>query len=99
MASIRYMCSLIHLSHSRQATLYIAFRHITGLTQAVKSKEFHPHEPSTEAGSRLHAFADRPSTLTPSISTQLGVKCKHKRLHRCALWRIFRPAFENMCTD
>lgn len=44
-------------------------------------------------GQRLHAFVDRPKTLTPSISPGLGAPSQHKKLHRYALWQIFRPAF------
>ncbi len=31
------------------------------------------------------------NTLPPSIHPELGVQCRHKGLHSCALQRIFRP--------
>jgi hypothetical protein len=51
------------------------------------------HGPPRKQGLRPHAIADRPATLTPSISPKLGASSQHQELHRCALWRIFRPAF------
>src|SRR5699024_4889173 len=51
--------------------------------------------PPRYSGQRPHAFADRPTTLTPSINPRLGASGQHKELHRYALWRIFRPAFRS----
>lgn len=47
-------------------------------------------------GQRPHAIADRPTTLTSSISPRLGVSSQHQKLHRCALKRIFSPVFETV---
>jgi len=55
----------------------------------------HGHGPPRKRGPRPHAIVDRPATLTPSISPRLGVESQHQELHRCALWRIFRPAFRD----
>ena len=38
-----------------------------------------------------HAIGVRPKFLTPSTHPKLGVKSRHKGLHRYALYRIFRP--------
>ena len=42
-------------------------------------------------GRILHAIGVRPESLTPSTHPKLGVKSRHKGLHRYALHRIFRP--------
>ena len=42
-------------------------------------------------GRILHAIGVRPRSLTPSTHPKLGVKSRHKGLHRYALYRIFRP--------
>lgn len=55
----------------------------------------HRNGPPRKSGQRPHAFVDRPKSLTPSIDPRLGASSQHKELHRCALWRIFRPAFRN----
>ncbi len=56
---------------------------------------YHRDGPPRKQGPRPHAFVDRPTTLTPSTDPRLGASSRHKELHRCALWRIFRPAFRN----
>jgi len=49
--------------------------------------------PPRKRGPRPHAVADRPASLTPGVNPRLGVESQHQELHRCALRRIFRPAF------
>lgn len=46
---------------------------------------------STTIGSVFHAIETRPKVLTPSTHPKLGVRSKHKGLHRYALRWIFRP--------
>jgi len=46
-------------------------------------------------GHRPHAIVDRPTPFTPRIDPRLGAPSRNQELHRCALWRIFRPAFRN----
>jgi len=46
-------------------------------------------------GHRPHAIVDRPTFFTPRIDPRLGAPSQHQELHRCALWRIFRPALRN----
>jgi hypothetical protein len=45
-------------------------------------------------GLRLHAIADRPTTLTPSTNPRLGVGSQHQELHRCALDGFLGPPSE-----
>ncbi len=60
--------------------------------QAMLSRCHAPGPPRKE-GQRPHAIVDRPPTLTPTTDPRLGVVSLHQGLHRCALWRIFSPAF------
>lgn len=98
------------LSHSRQATLHTGPSHRDNgrimtdpycrfIPQAVATAPLGAHHhrlgPPRKWGPRPHAIVDRPTTLTPSISPRLGVESQHQKLHRCALWRIFRPAFRD----
>ena len=81
--------------NSRQATLYTAFAASQVSPQVVSARyvAYLLGSPRKQ-GLRPHAITDRPTTLTPSISSRLGVSSQHQKLHRCALQRIFRPAFE-----
>lgn len=84
--------------HSRQATLHVAqkiatiqvYNHLWHSLFAIQE-----NGPPRKKGQRPHAIVDRPLSLTPSINPRLGASSRHKELHRCALWRIFRPAFRN----
>ena len=93
-------------THSRQATLHAAHDSVhhlagsypvrtrrgfpTGSSQASSHNTRSPRKP----GRMLHAIGARPESLTPSIHPKLGVKSRHQGLHRCALYRIFRPYLE-----
>ena len=85
-----YAWLTIHLPHSRQATLYTACYRNTGL---IPSSGFINHQfgPPRKLGHRPHAIADRPSSLTPSTSPQLGVGSQHQELHRYALNGFLAP--------
>ena len=43
-------------------------------------------------GQRPHALVGRPTSLTPSTSSQLGVSSQHQELHRCALNGFLGPS-------
>lgn len=51
--------------------------------------------PPRERGQRPHAIVDRPKPLSLCKSPRLGVSSHYKELHRCALGRIFSPAFKD----
>lgn len=55
----------------------------------------HELGPPRKLGQVPHAIAGCPTFLTPSTSPGLGAPSQHQELHRCALWRIFSPAFRN----
>ena len=92
--------------HARQATLHAAHDSVHRLAGSylIRTRSgFHrrssplrrtifrsPRKP----GRILHAIGVRPESLTPSIHPKLGVKSRHQGLHRYALYRIFRPYFE-----
>lgn len=44
-------------------------------------------------GRKMYAVTSRPKSFTPSSSPRLGNESHHQKLHRCALWRYFNPAF------
>ena len=103
LATTSNACPLSQHTHSRQATLHTAHdsvHRLAGSYQARTRSGFQTLEFSTSShntrsprkpGRMLHAIEARPVTLTPSIHPKLGVKSRHKGLHRCALHRIFRP--------
>lgn len=58
----------------------------------------HKLEPPRMKGHRLHAIVDRPSSLTPSTSPQLGVESQHQELHRCARDGFLGPPSKQIST-
>lgn len=113
-ATIPSCSSQIPQIHSRQATLHAAFIGWFSFNErflrSIPPCRFFPapysvikrraqKRVSTEKGSVPACHCGRPLTLTSSIHPKLGVRSKHKRLHRCALMRIFRLSLKVRCID
>src|SRR5699024_1271949 len=80
---------------ANKASLTLFYRFIPHFIMIPRLSYHYKDGPPRKSGLRPHAFVDRPKTLTPSIDPRLGASGQHKELHRCALWRIFRPAFRS----
>lgn len=86
---------ILHV-HSRQATLHPTpfctyWQAGTACRLPPSRRTNHALGPPRKRGLRPHAIADRPTTLTPCTSPQLGVESQHKGLHRCALSGLLAP--------
>ena len=89
--------STIHRPHSRQATLYTASKAASQVhTPWSGQNNAYPIGPPRKPGRIPHAIAGRPTTLTPSISPNLGKRSQHQRLHRCAIDGFLAPPSEHL---
>ncbi len=85
-------------SHSEQATLHVlqnSLKSCNTLAGFYLSKAVTLPKPP---GGRVIAHMPLRIALTsftPNTNPRLGVKSQHQKLHRCALRRIFRPAFRD----
>lgn len=89
--------STIHRPHSRQATLCTASKAASQVhTPWSGQNNAYPIGPPRKPGRIPHAIAGRPTTLTPSISPNLGKRSQHQRLHRCAIDGFLAPPSEHL---